>query len=510
MLVRNRVVEAVLDVVFAGPDHLDRRTAHVAGQDRGFECEVALRLAAETAAEQRDIHRDGRLGHAEQAGDITARTAGALHAGPDLRLAAGNLGDRRGRFHGGVVAVGDVVLALDDLRGALECGIHVAFVPLDLAGLAGGGSHLLLELAGVVVLVGTVFPLHCKGFTTTQGSPGVVRHDGDAAEGSKLAGSGRRGDRDDLDHAGHLHGGVGVPLGRLATDHGRTRDHGVLHAVDTDVLRVVGLACRDVGQIDDRDVALADVAELGRLLEGNALERRRGQRRGGSGEFAVADLLAAGRVHHEVILRTHFGVGHGPGDGRGLLEHLAHGGTAGAHRLHEVADAAGTVGVLVAVLLLVARGLNDLDLGPVGFHFVGHDHRQARAGAGTHFGTVRHDRDGAIRRDRHEDVRIPDGAAGHAARAGVVEFLFRQRITREDLCGENQTAGRNHALQHVPAADVLDLEIVVFHLKPPSRRLSLPQKSADSNRNGRCCPPSWTGFPRRRDEPFRSAGRRPA
>ena len=50
--------------------------------------EVALRLAAEAAAEQRDVDGDVVLGNAERLGDVFARAAGALHRRPDLALAA--------------------------------------------------------------------------------------------------------------------------------------------------------------------------------------------------------------------------------------------------------------------------------------------------------------------------------------------------------------------------------------------------------------------------------------
>ena len=84
-------------------------------------------------------------------------------------------------------------------------------------------------------------------------------------------------------------------------------------------------------------------------------------------------------------------------------------------------DAARTVGILVAVLLLVAGRLDDLDLGPVGFHLVRYYHRQAGARAGAHFGTVRDDGHGAVRvGDRLGAVRIDTlPAAGSLTLAGV-------------------------------------------------------------------------------------------
>ena len=223
-----------------------------------------------------------------------------------------------------------------------------------------------------------------------------------------------------------------------------------------DVLTVGGLARRDVAQVGDADLALADVAELRRILQHDRLHRRRGQCCRRCREFAEAHALAAGDVHDLVVLGAHVGIRYAPGQGRRMLQHLPGGCAAKAHRLHEVTDAARTIGVLVAVFGLVAGGLDDLDLGPVGFHFVGHDHRQAGARAGAHFGAVGDDGDGAARVDRDVDVRIPHHAARHAAGAGVVEAFLGHRGAGQELRGHDETTTSDHALEQVAAADVLD------------------------------------------------------
>ena len=81
---RHGVVEAVAHVVLARPHHLDRRAAHLLGQQRRLDGEVALGLAAEAAAEQRGVQRHLRRLDAERRGDVVARLAGALHRRPDL------------------------------------------------------------------------------------------------------------------------------------------------------------------------------------------------------------------------------------------------------------------------------------------------------------------------------------------------------------------------------------------------------------------------------------------
>ena len=77
-LSRHGVVEAVLDVVLAGPHHLDRRAVHGFGQQRRLDGEVPFRLAAEAAAEQRAVQGDVLRIETETLGDVVAGAARAL------------------------------------------------------------------------------------------------------------------------------------------------------------------------------------------------------------------------------------------------------------------------------------------------------------------------------------------------------------------------------------------------------------------------------------------------
>ena len=78
------VIEAVLDVVLARPHDLYRRAADLLRKQGGLDREVALRLAAEPAAQQRAVDRHLLGLDAERFGDVVARAAGALHWRPDL------------------------------------------------------------------------------------------------------------------------------------------------------------------------------------------------------------------------------------------------------------------------------------------------------------------------------------------------------------------------------------------------------------------------------------------
>ena len=71
-------------------------------------------------------------------------------------------------------------------------------------------------------------------------------------------------------HARHLERLGGVEARHLAAVHRRARDDGVEHAGQPRVDAVLGLAGRDVAAVDQLQLALADVAELRRILEAHA------------------------------------------------------------------------------------------------------------------------------------------------------------------------------------------------------------------------------------------------
>ena len=184
-------------------------------------------------------------------------------------------------------------------------------------------------------------------------------------------------------------------------------------------------------------------------------------------------------MHDFMVLRAHFQIRAVPGQGRCSLQHLTRGCAAGAHGLNKVTNAARAIRVLIAVLLLIAGRLRDFDLGPIGFHLVGHHHGQAGAGTGSHFRTMGDDGDRAIRRDGNKDMRIPHHATGHTVRARlecVNRSAVRKGGTRKDLSGHNEPASAHNAFQNVTTAHIGDncaalLEDFRVHFMLLSRRL---------------------------------------
>ena len=382
-----------------------------------------------------------------------------------------------------------VVLGGDHARGGFQRRIRIAVVALDLAGLA----HILFQHRAiglrVVGLVRPVVPDDLQGFAALQGRPGVLRHHGDAAERVELRGRGRAVELHHLLDARHLQRLGRIERHDLAADHRRTRHHGELHAVEHHILPVGCLAGRDVRQVDQRHVALADVAERGRLLELHVGLRRHRERRRIRRDLAVAELASARAVHDLVVLRHAFGRVDAPPLRRRLLQHRPGGRAAQAHRLDEMPDTARAIGVLVAVFHLVAFRLPDADFGPVGVELVGNDHRQGRARrTRAHLGTRRDDRHGAVRRDRHEYLRVAHGLVRHRLGAGRIE---RRRSERGVLRGEHEAAARGEALQQAAPAHIGDhwriARVMIIHVTLPSRRRARPHECADSSRSGRDC-----------------------
>src|SRR5262249_49134618 len=130
--------------------------------------------------------------------------------------------------------------------------------------------------------------------------------------------------------------------------HGWTRDDGVQHSVESCIDAVLRLAGGDVVTVDELQLALADVAELLRILESEGLARRDGLTRCSLRERSVPETTAGLAMHDLVVLRFDLVHRHLPALGRGRLEHRARRGAAAAHRLEEVTGAARAIGVLIA------------------------------------------------------------------------------------------------------------------------------------------------------------------
>ena len=489
---RHGVIETVPEVVLTRPHHLHRRAAQVLGDQGRFDGEVALGLAPEAATEKRGVHHHLLGLDADGLGDVVARLAWALHRRPHLPLAARHPRGCRRRLHGGMRDVRSVVLGCDHLGSGGQRLVDVALVALDLAALLHGGFELGAVGLGIVDLVGSIVPGDLERVPPLERRPGVLGDHRNAAERREFGRSRRWRDLHDLLHARHLQGRARIQRGDLAADHRRSRYHRKLHARQHHVLTVRGLAGRDVDEIGNAHIALADVAERARFLELDLVGCRHGLRSRGLRQLAITELSPGGLVHDLVQTRLDLGGGNTPLLGRGRLQHGPRGSSALAHGLDEVADAARAVGVLVAVGLLVARRLHDAHARPVGLHLVGHDHGQRRScGAGPHLGARCNDADDTVLADRDEHLGIVDSAVRHGRGAGRV--VGQCAFDHRQLRGQHEPAGRGDAFEEPAAADVTDLHsamgVELGHVTPPWQRRERPRGCADSSRSGTDCRP---------------------
>ena len=500
---RDGVEEVVTHVILPRPLHLYRRPERLRKQRR-LEREVALRLAAESAAEQGDVDGDVVLGNSEGLGDVFPGPAGTLHGRPDFGLAVPYIGDRDGRLHAGMRQMRQVVFADNHLVGGLQGGVHVALLAHHQARLARGVLEFGAIGRRIVFGVGAVVPDDLQRVPSLDRSPGVAGDHGDAAERLEFGWPGPTLDLHHLFDAGDLHRVATVERYQLAAGHRRPGDHGVFHAGEPDVAAIGGGADGNVAEIDDADLALAEVAEVLRVLQfqaGNARYRLPGRV---GRQVAESETAAAGRMNHLMVYGLDLAGRHAPGLGGGGFQHEARHGADLAHRNQVVARAARTVGVLIAVFGLVAMRLRHLHPRPVGLHFLGHDQRQAGSDPRSHLGAVRHDGDGPVGGDGDEDARIDHGAVRHVRSTGLV---VGKCLARHHRRGQHQSAGDAEPLEKAATRDVFDA-VAAFeaaewrgmgddvHVRPPSMRDEQRFRCAGSSRSGRCCPTSLRGSDR--------------
>ena len=218
----------------------------------------------------------------------------------------------------------------------------------------------------------------------------------------------------------------------------------------------------DVAKVDNADLALAEIAEVLRVLQLQAVglgHRLFGRIRG---KLAETETAAACGMHHLVIDGLDLGHRNVPARSGGGFEHDPRRCSDLAHRDQIVPGAARAVGVLVAVFDLIAMGLLHLDPRPVGLHLLSHNQGQAGADTRAHLGTVRHDGHGSIGSNRDEDPRVDYGAVRHVAGAGLVG----ERLAGHHGRGQYKTSGYAEALEDGATRHFLDLD-AGFHAAKP-------------------------------------------
>ena len=119
---------------------------------------------------------------------------------------------------------------------------------------------------------------------------------------------------------------------------------------------------------------------------------------------------------------------HIPLIGCGLLKHQSRRSCRPSHRFIPVAHAAGTIGILVAVLVLIRIRLLRPGLIPVRAQLVGSHHSQACTDTLPHFGTIVKDSDQTVGIDVDKHIGVINPATGHGAGAKLGLFIRQSQI----------------------------------------------------------------------------------
>ena len=405
---RYRMIEVELDIFFAAPDYL-HRLVELLCEDGSFGYVIRFRLAAEPSAQQGNVADDVFLLDAECGGYGLLHGLRILRCRPDGGLAVLHFGYRGGRFHWGVRQHRYIIFGFVDFGCLGEGRVHVADVADLLLRFAGGFEKRFLVGFRIEGGVLAEVPIHLEFLAALHCRPCVVGDDGYPAQCLKVV---RR--LEAVDHYRLLHALYGecrfvVEAFELSAIDRGAFDRSVDHAGDARIHAEGALAHYDVVQIRGGD-AFAHVAEFGWGLQPEFFLLRDRLQGGQRGQFAVAEFLAA-LVNDLVIDGLAFGSGHLPFFRSRAFQHQTGTGAGFADGYDEVANGAGTICVLRAVLG-IADGLFDLDALPIGFEFVGQNHGQDGADPCAHFGSVREDDERAVGFEAQPDSGMPRGIGG--------------------------------------------------------------------------------------------------
>ena len=149
---RDRVVEAVTEIVLAGPLHQDRRAAHFLRDEGCFLDVVGLRLAPKSATQKRHMQRDILGLHLQGRDNVVLCAEWTLCRGPYLALPVLNLRNGNERFHGRLTDVGRMIIGRERLLSCFESSVGIALLADDLTGLGRCCRHLFVVSDRVVVV----------------------------------------------------------------------------------------------------------------------------------------------------------------------------------------------------------------------------------------------------------------------------------------------------------------------------------------------------------------------
>src|SRR5207253_8744257 len=135
--------------------------------------------------------------------------------------------------------------------------------------------------------------------------PGVARNDRDAADRLELRWRRRTLYDDDLLDTRHFHCRAAVIGGELAVHDRRPRNDRIFQPSELGIDAVDSTAGRDIEKVNDLDVAFAEIAEAGFVLELDLVGGRCRQCARRGGEVPISELAARGLVDDLMVLCLH-------------------------------------------------------------------------------------------------------------------------------------------------------------------------------------------------------------
>ena len=285
------------------------------------------------------MDRDLRLLDPQRLGHFLLRALRVLRRRPDFASVRFHARDGGRRLHRGLAEVRNVVLRGDHPRRTGQRALRVARVAGHGARGADSGGELLAVGRRVVGGVRTVVPVDHQGGAPAQRGPGVVGHDGHAAEGLERGGQGQGRHAHDAPHARDLQGGGVVDPRHRAAHDGRPRDDRDEHPWHADVGPELRLA-RDVGRPVDEGERGADALTFRFRPQDDAFGAGHGERSGGGGQLAERQRASGLRIVDLVVARNEARCGYVPARGGGGHQHRAHTRPRHAHDRPELAHAA--------------------------------------------------------------------------------------------------------------------------------------------------------------------------
>ena len=175
-------------------------------------------------------------------------------------------------------------------------------------------------------------------------------------------------------------------------------------------------------------------------------------------KLAKAEFTSSGRMNNLMNIRPYLVDRYTPLIGRGLLKHQPGSSGRTAHGVVPVTHAAGTIGILVAKLILIAVCLFRANPVPVCAQFIRGHHNQAGANTLSHFGTVVDDGDKAVGVDMDKHIRVVYPAPRHGPGPELSLFIGQPNIPSG--C-EQERRGSGQPFEKTAAADIRKQQCVV-------------------------------------------------